>query len=31
MIDAPRTGEQVRLLPLDTSWYAQSYDGAVRP
>jgi cell wall-associated NlpC family hydrolase len=31
MIDAPRTGEQVRLLPLDTSWYAQNYDGSVRP
>ena len=31
MIDAPRTGEQVRLLPLDTAWYAQTYDGAVRP
>lgn len=31
MIDAPRTGEQVRLLPLDTDWYAQNYDGAVRP
>jgi len=31
MIDAPRTGEQVRLLPLDTTWYAQTYDGAVRP
>jgi cell wall-associated NlpC family hydrolase len=31
MIDAPRTGEQVRLLPLDTNWYAQNYDGSVRP
>ncbi len=31
MIDAPRTGEQVRLLPLNTDWYAQNYDGAVRP
>ena len=31
MIDAPRTGEQIRLLPLDTSWYADSYDGAARP
>jgi cell wall-associated NlpC family hydrolase len=31
MIDAPRTGEQVRLLPLATSWYAQNYDGAIRP
>ena len=31
MIDAPRTGEQIRLLPLDTDWYAANYDGAVRP
>ncbi len=31
MIDAPRTGEQVRLLPLNTDWYVQNYDGAVRP
>jgi cell wall-associated NlpC family hydrolase len=31
MIDAPRTGEQVRMLPLATSWYAQTYDGAIRP
>jgi peptidoglycan DL-endopeptidase CwlO len=31
MIDAPRTGEQVRLLPLDTDWYASNFDGAVRP
>ena len=30
MIDAPRTGEQVRLLPLDTDWYAANYDGALR-
>jgi cell wall-associated NlpC family hydrolase len=31
MIDAPRTGEVIRLLPLDTDWYAQNYDGAARP
>jgi cell wall-associated NlpC family hydrolase len=31
MIDAPRTGEQIRLLPLDTDWYLQNYDGAARP
>lgn len=31
MIDAPRTGEQVRLLPLDTDWYVSNYNGAVRP
>jgi cell wall-associated NlpC family hydrolase len=31
MIDAPRTGEQVRLLALDTPWYAENYVGAARP
>jgi cell wall-associated NlpC family hydrolase len=31
MIDAPRTGEVIRLLPLDTDWYQQNYDGAARP
>ena len=31
MIDAPRTGEQVRLLPLSTNWYSANYDGARRP
>ncbi|HEX4830570.1 MAG TPA: NlpC/P60 family protein [Trebonia sp.] len=31
MIDAPRTGEQVRLLALDSSWYAANYVGAARP
>jgi cell wall-associated NlpC family hydrolase len=31
MIDAPQTGELIRLLPLDTSWYAQHYVGAERP
>jgi cell wall-associated NlpC family hydrolase len=31
MIDAPSTGLQVRLLPLDTDWYSANYDGAVRP
>ena len=31
IIDAPETGKQVRLLPLSTDWYAQSYDGAARP
>ena len=31
IIDAPRTGEVVRKLPLDTDWYAQNYDGAIRP
>jgi peptidoglycan DL-endopeptidase CwlO len=31
MIDAPETGKQVRLLPLDSSWYLQNYVGAGRP
>jgi cell wall-associated NlpC family hydrolase len=31
IIDAPRTGEVVRMLPLDTDWYAQNYDGAAAP
>ena len=31
IIDAPRTGEVVRMLPLDTDWYEQNYDGAAVP
>jgi peptidoglycan DL-endopeptidase CwlO len=31
IIDAPHTGADVELLPEDTSWYADSADGAVRP
>lgn len=31
IIDAPQTGEQIRKLPLSTSWYANSVDGARRP
>jgi cell wall-associated NlpC family hydrolase len=31
ILDAPKTGEQVRKLPMSTSWYANSVDGAVRP
>jgi cell wall-associated NlpC family hydrolase len=31
MIDAPETGKQVRLLPLDAPWYLQGYVGAARP
>ncbi len=31
IIDAPQTGEVIRLLPLDTGWYAQNYDGGARP
>lgn len=31
LIDAPRTGEVIRKVALDSDWYAQGYDGAVRP
>jgi cell wall-associated NlpC family hydrolase len=31
IIDAPRTGEVVRKLPMNTDWYASTFDGAVRP
>lgn len=31
IIDAPRTGEVIRMVALDSDWYAQNYDGAVRP
>ena len=31
IIDAPHTGASVERIPEDTSWYADSADGAVRP
>jgi peptidoglycan DL-endopeptidase CwlO len=31
IIDAPHTGADVERIPEDTSWYADSADGAVRP
>jgi peptidoglycan DL-endopeptidase CwlO len=31
IIDAPTEGEVVREIPMDTSWYASGFDGAVRP
>lgn len=31
MIDAPSTGHDIRMLALDSDWYAQTYEGAVRP
>ena len=31
IIDAPRTGLTVQKLPMNTDWYAQTYEGAVRP
>ena len=31
IIDAPTQGEPVREIPMSTSWYADSFDGAARP
>jgi peptidoglycan DL-endopeptidase CwlO len=31
IIDAPSTGYDVEKIPMDTSWYADNFDGAVRP
>jgi len=31
IIDAPRTGEVIRMLPLSTDWYTSNYYGARRP
>jgi cell wall-associated NlpC family hydrolase len=31
IIDAPHTGAVVERVPMNTSWYADSEDGAVRP
>ena len=31
IIDAPRTGLTVEKIPMNTDWYAQLFDGAVRP
>jgi peptidoglycan DL-endopeptidase CwlO len=31
IIDAPQTGEDVEEIPMDTSWYADNFDGAARP
>ena len=31
IIDAPQTGEDVEKIPMDTGWYAATFDGAVRP
>lgn len=31
VIDAPQTGSVVQKLPMDTSWYAATFVGAVRP
>jgi len=31
IIDAPQTGLDVERIPVNTGWYAQNVDGAVRP
>jgi cell wall-associated NlpC family hydrolase len=31
IIDAPRTGLAVQKIPMNTNWYAGTYEGAVRP
>ncbi len=31
IIDAPHTGAFVERIPMDTDWYAQTVDGALRP
>ncbi len=31
IIDAPHSGADVERIPMATSWYADSEDGAVRP
>ncbi len=31
MIDAPSTGEVIRMHPLDMEWYLENYVGAARP
>jgi peptidoglycan DL-endopeptidase CwlO len=31
IIDAPQTGMDVERIPMDTSWYAQTFVGAARP
>jgi peptidoglycan DL-endopeptidase CwlO len=31
IIDAPQTGFTVEKIPMDTAWYQQNTDGAVRP
>ncbi len=31
IIDAPQTGMDVQKIPMNNSWYASNFDGAVRP
>ncbi len=30
IIDAPRIGLTVQKIPMNTDWYAQTFEGAVR-
>ncbi len=31
IVDAPQTGQNVEVIPMSESWYAQNFDGALRP
>jgi len=31
IIDAPTPGRDVEEIPMDTSWYADNFDGAAEP
>ncbi len=31
IVDAPQPGQNVEEIPMSTSWYAQTFDGAARP
>ena len=31
IVDAPQTGQNVEVIPMNESWYAQNFDGALRP
>jgi cell wall-associated NlpC family hydrolase len=31
IIDAPQTGMDIQKIPMNNSWYASNFDGAVRP
>jgi cell wall-associated NlpC family hydrolase len=31
IVDAPQPGQTVEEIPMSTSWYAQTFDGAARP
>ena len=31
LVDAPQPGQNVEEIPITTSWYAQTFNGAARP